>query len=248
MMSFITKYICPRKHIKICDLDYVYTLDQFKYFIKTNPVQLYEQMINEDKGFKIFISEYDETEPIILLNYPNTKSYISCNHLALVIEIHFEIQKINNKIIIDGLESDKPTTINTFDNSKIVQKKISFNTEHTDLTEWSKFQCKYFWIYKKNDTIFTNIYKHKISEFDFKICYNSMSLEESLPKIFNRAIIQIEQMDKNFDAHNHRDTIQILYGNRNKCSWKFNKKLNEKYNLINPNEDSELTNLLHKLD
>jgi hypothetical protein len=69
-----------------------------------------------------------------------------------------------------------------------------------------------------------------------------------LPKIFNRAIIQIEQMDKNFDAHNHRDTIQILYGNRNKCSWKFNKKLNEKYNLINPNEDSELTNLLHKLD
>ena len=84
MMSFITKYICPRKHIKICDLDYVYTLDQFKYFIKTNPVQLYEQMINEDKGFKIFISEYDETEPISrVFNVGNHKYSMELDILRL---------------------------------------------------------------------------------------------------------------------------------------------------------------------
>ena len=156
LLSFISK------HKKVCDLNKVYTLDEFNYFIKTNPVQLYEQMINEVKTFKICLY-YDVNNTELLISQDNAAKHINYKtyvNLAFVVEIHsidipnqykrlrkgkLCIEPLKNYVYIDGIKKEEPRIEKFIKNREICDKRktLSFSTTLDD----ASVGFTYYWIF-----------------------------------------------------------------------------------------------------
>lgn len=218
---------------KVCNLDEIHAIPQIKKIINNHSLELYNQMINEKKGVKIFISEYDETEPeVIIQGYVENATF---KHLAYVAEINtidIENQKKSlcngeivykedkqpsiKKVLIDGVVCDIPTTPKEL---KKYRAKCSF---------------KFYWLFKTT-TLYDKLFNIK-KKFT-RDCSGSInieinqSLEELLPVLFNKTLSFIEdktlkQISDDFDFYTA--VGNMLYNNDcpyiTTCKWIIPKK------------------------
>jgi len=241
IMQSIARYFCPNKnkYIKVCNLDCVYTMDQFKFYYEKYPVLLYEQMYYENNGFKIFISEYDEKEPTILLNHSDKfDKFSGYRHLALVASIFIDIPKTSNnqKININGFECNRPDKINVLENGKIITK-----INEILLNESIMYNCKYYWIYiGKKETIFdNNLFKYEIRSINGVKYYDFTStLEKISLDMFNNARLAVENMDHSFNPNDEEHKFKIInkhFNHVSNCNW----KLKNQFNIENKTNEEE---------
>lgn len=243
---------------KVCNLDEIYTIPQIKKIINNHPLELYNQMINERKGVKIFISEYDETEPeVIIQGYCENAT---CKHLAFVAEINtinIENQKkslCNGKIVYNK-EEQQPIIKKVLIDG-VVYEKILINDRLCDIPtppkELKKYRAKcsfkFYWLYKTT-TFYDKLFNIK-KKFTRGCCGSidieiNQSLEELLPVLFNKTLSSIE--DKTLKEIS--DELDICKGVNHllcntspyvsSCNWIIAKKQIE---YKEDKEETELTN------
>ena len=236
---------------KVCNLDEIHTIPQIKKIINNHSLELYNQIIDEGKSIKLFITEYDETEPEILIEDPYKN--VTCKHLAFVAEINTIYIENQKKKFLDGkivYNKDK-------NESPVITKRLidgvvcDIHNPKNDVKYYAKCSYKFYWLYKKkyyhNSKKYSNQLFARGNSNSITIQINQ-SLEILLPELLNYTISCIEKntLKEIFDGFDLKNSVNYLIHFAtpyvSSCNWIIPKKqIEQKEN----NEETELTELLN---